>query len=126
MTIAAPLRGCGDIRRCDFSFARSRNCYLVLAIGVQCEVAMNHLSPHTTGLALGGLLGFIHLLWALLVFAGVAQGALNFVFRMHMLTTGITVDAFSFTRAIGLIVMTFVIGYVVGWLFAKVWNMAQG
>jgi len=101
-------------------------CYLVLAIGVQCKVAMNTLSPHTTGLALGGLLGFIHLLWALLVFAGVAQGALNFVFRMHMLTTGITVDAFSFTRAIGLIVMTFVIGYVVGWLFAKVWNMAQG
>jgi len=87
---------------------------------------MNTLSPHTTGLALGGLLGFIHLLWAALVFTGFAQTVLDFVFRMHMLTTGITVDAFSFTRALVLIVMTFVVGYVVGWLFAKAWNMAQG
>jgi len=87
---------------------------------------MNTLSPHTTGLALGGLLGFIHLLWAALVFAGLAQTVLDFVFRMHMLTPVMTVEPFSIVRAVVLIILTFVVGYVVGWLFAKAWNMAQG
>ena len=86
---------------------------------------MNTLSPHTTGLALGGLLGFIHLLWALLVFTGFAQTLMDFVFSMHMLTPVLTVGPFSIVRAVGLIIMTFVVGYVLGWLFAKAWNMAQ-
>ncbi|MDO8469026.1 MAG: hypothetical protein Q7S29_04685 [Candidatus Peribacter sp.] len=85
---------------------------------------MNTPNPHTTGLALGGLLGFIHLLWALLVFAGFAQALMDFVFSMHMLTPVLTVGPFSIARAVVLIIMTFVVGYVVGWLFAKAWNMA--
>ena len=86
---------------------------------------MHTLSPHTTGLALGGLFAVIHLLWAIAVALGVAQPAMNFVFRMHMLTPVLTVEPFSLMRSIGLIVLTFVVGYVVGWIFAKAWNMAQ-
>jgi len=98
----------------------------MFAEGVQYEVAMHPLSPNTTGLALGGLFAVIHLVWAIAVALGIAQPFMNFVFRMHMLTPVLTVEPFSVMRAVVLIILTAVVGYVLGWLFAKAWNMAQG
>jgi hypothetical protein len=86
---------------------------------------MNPLRPHTTGLALGGIFAIFHFLWALLVLSGWAQLALDVVFRLHMLRPVFRVEPFSIGLALGLIVMTFVVGYALGWVFAEVWNRVQ-
>jgi hypothetical protein len=86
---------------------------------------MNTLRPHTTGLALGGFFAVFHFLWAVLVASGWAQSAMDLVFRLHMLEPVLRIAPFSIALAVGLIVLTFVVGYVLGWIFATVWNMAQ-
>jgi ABC-type Fe3+ transport system permease subunit len=83
---------------------------------------MNTLHSHTTGLALGSFFAVVHLLWALLVAAGWAQWTLDWIFRLHFITPPYTVGSFSLMLAIGLIVMTFIVGYVLGWVFAMIWN----
>jgi len=86
---------------------------------------MNTLHPHTTGLALGGIFAVLHFLWALCVAFGFAQLCLNWVFRLHFIVPTLQIAPFSLKLAAGLIVLTFVVGYVVGWLFATIWNWVQ-
>ncbi|MBI3332325.1 hypothetical protein HYZ99_05230 [Candidatus Peregrinibacteria bacterium] len=80
------------------------------------------INPHKTGLALGGTIAAWHLLWSLLVLAGWAQFVIDRVFRLHFITPPYTVGQFSLVLAVGLIVVTFVTGYVVGWAFSVIWN----
>ncbi len=86
---------------------------------------MNTLRPHTTGLALGGIFAVFHFLWAVLVAAGGAQLVIDWVFRLHFLVPVMQIAPFSLGLAAGLVVMTFVVGYVLGWLFATIWNVVQ-
>lgn len=86
---------------------------------------MAHLHPHNTGIAVGGIFAIVHFLWALLVLFGIAQIALNWVFRLHFIEPTLRVAPFSLTLAFGLIVLACIVGYVVGWLFATVWNVLQ-
>lgn len=83
---------------------------------------MHQLNAQKAGLTLGALFGLIHLVWSLLVAFGWAQAYLDFVLGMHMLQNPYVVQVFSAGKAIVLIVITAVIGYVVGWVFAKLWN----
>lgn len=83
---------------------------------------MNRIDPHKTGLALGALVGGLHVLWSLLVALGFAQPLLNFIFTVHMVKPLFVVDPFSLPLAATLVVVTAVIGYVVGNLFAIIWN----
>jgi hypothetical protein len=78
--------------------------------------------PPAVGLAFGLFLAAFHALWALLVWAGVAQAVMDFIFRLHMITPPYTVGPFSVGRAISLIVVTGAIGYVSGWFIALLWN----
>jgi len=64
----------------------------------------------------------MHLIWSVMVFVGLAQPYLNFILGLHFLNNPYTVSAFNLTNATMLIAVTFVIGYLVGWLFAVVWN----
>lgn len=79
-------------------------------------------NPHKTGLVTGVFVGGIHLGWSLLVFLGWAQPLINFIFRLHMLKPLFVVDDFSFVLSLGLILFTSVIGYLLGYLSATVWN----
>lgn len=58
---------------------------------------MNRIRPHSAGFALGILLGLVHAVWAALVWAGGAQ-------------------------AVALILVTAIIGYLLGWIGAVIWN----
>lgn len=78
--------------------------------------------PHRTGLVFGSLLGVAHLTWSLLVALNVAQPLINFVFRLHMIQPPYVVMPFSLGLALGLIAMTFVIGYLMGYILALIWN----
>lgn len=83
---------------------------------------MKELDIQKTALTFGVFLGAWHLVWSILVFTGFAQQLLNFVFWMHMIIPPYQVTAFTLTQALILIVVTFVMGYVGGWVFATIWN----
>ena len=72
---------------------------------------------------LGSFMVLWHALWSLLVLFGLAQGLLNFIFKIHFFSTSpLTVAGFSLTKAVALIVVTGIFGYVVGWVFGWLWN----
>ena len=75
-----------------------------------------------TGLALGVFFAVVHALWLLAVLMGVGQWYLDFVFGLHILSNPFAVLNFSWGSAIGLLIVTFVSGYVFGAIFAWVWN----
>jgi hypothetical protein len=83
---------------------------------------MNHLNPKKAGLAVGAFVGGVHVVWSLLVALNWAQLLINFVLWMHMISLPYVVKAFDFTAALTLIVITYLAGYAVGYLFAKIWN----
>ena len=71
---------------------------------------------------MGALLGGMHLIWAVLVLAGVAQAIYDFVLWAHMIHLPIIIGPFDATAAATLVVMTAIIGYVMGYIGAWVWN----
>jgi len=83
---------------------------------------MNHLNPTKTGLALGKLLGGVHLVWAILVALGWAQALVNFSMWAHMVNTSVVVQAFNLSAAVTVILIATLIGYVLGYVFANIWN----
>ena len=68
------------------------------------------------------LLGGIHLCWALLVATGVAQSLLDFVFWMHFIKPIYVIEPFEVARAGMLVAMTAGMGFLMGSIFALVWN----
>jgi len=80
------------------------------------------LNKNKTGLSLGIFIALIHALWAVLVAIGVAESMLDWVFPMHFIGNVFSINAFSIVNALILIVCGFVGGYVMGWVFALIWN----
>jgi hypothetical protein len=83
---------------------------------------MNHLNPKKTGLALGKLVGGLHLVWAILIALGWAQALVNFSMWAHMVSVPVVVEAFNLSAAVTVIIVATAIGYVLGYAFAKIWN----
>ena len=82
----------------------------------------NSLSPQRAGMALGGLLATIHLVWAVLVAVGLAKPLIEFIMRVHMVSEPVTVLPFDLVTAIELVVVTGLVGFAVGHGFAHIWN----
>lgn len=80
------------------------------------------ISRNKLGLVFGSAFGLWHLVWALLVAFGIAQGLLDFVFRLHFIQPVYVVTAFQPLLAVGLIVLTTVLGYTIGWIAGAIWN----
>ena len=81
-----------------------------------------HLNPTKTGLALGGLVGGVHLVWSILIAFGWAQTLVNFSQWAHMVSVPVVVKTFDLSAAITVIVIAGIIGAVVGNVFARIWN----
>jgi hypothetical protein len=81
-----------------------------------------HLNPTKTGLTLGGLVGGLHVAWSILVAFGWAQALVNFSFWAHMVSLPLVVKTFDLSTAVTLVVVVTIIGYVVGHIFALIWN----
>ena len=86
---------------------------------------MNKLDMNRTGLVVGSLMGVIHLAWVILVGLGGAQGFMDWIFRLHMITPPYQVLPFDLGSAVTLLVAVFVIGYAAGWVLAYIWNRIQ-
>jgi len=80
------------------------------------------LNRNKTGLALGSLTGLGHLVWGVVVYLGWGQSLINFIFTLHSLSVPVTVANFDLMRSVWLVVVTAVIGYVLGFVFATIWN----
>ncbi len=81
------------------------------------------LKEHQTGLVLGAMMALMHALWATMVWLGVAQSYTDWILNLHSIAANpFTVLSFDLVRSLTLIVVTFVVGYLMGWVFANIWN----
>ena len=74
------------------------------------------------GLILGSFAALIHLVWVLLIALGWAQPFMDFVYRMHSLNNPYMVMQFDLMRSVGLIIIAFIMGNIVGNVLAMLWN----
>ncbi len=80
------------------------------------------MNQNKTGLVFGSFAAFVHLVWSILIAFGWAQGWMDFVYNLHSLNNPFTVMPFDLMRSLGLIVLTFFVGYIVGNVFAIIWK----
>ena len=80
------------------------------------------ISPIKSGLVLGAVIGLWHLTWSLLVASGWAQPFIDFVFWMHFIKPVYVIEPFNLGTATILVVVTAAIGFVIGCVFAILWN----
>jgi hypothetical protein len=80
------------------------------------------INKNKTGLTFGFLIAFMHLMWSILVALGIAQMLIDFILNLHMISMPIVIMPFNLIKALGLVVMTFIIGYIFGWFMAFFWN----
>jgi tetrahydromethanopterin S-methyltransferase subunit F len=83
------------------------------------------INPRKAGLVLGVVLAGWHLCWSLLVAFGLAQPVIDFVFWIHFIKPVYQVEPFELVRALILLCVTGAIGFLVGLVFALVWNRVQ-
>lgn len=83
------------------------------------------LNKKKTGLAIGVFMVVVHFLWSIVVVIGLGKWAMDFAFKMHYLTNPFTIRGFTVLRFVGLMVMVLVVGYIMGWIYASVWNWAS-
>jgi hypothetical protein len=84
------------------------------------EHAMSN--PNRVGLAFAVLLGGAHLMWAALVALGLGQVLFDFALWAHMIHLGITIGPFDPAAAVALVLITAILGYIVGYIGSLVWN----
>lgn len=84
---------------------------------------MKELNKNHMGLLLGGVMALAHLAWSVLVFLGFAKVLLDWILWLHFINLSITIETFDIVRAAMLVLVTFVVGYVFGWVTALLWNL---
>jgi uncharacterized oligopeptide transporter (OPT) family protein len=92
-----------------------------MSVGMTFENA-SRINPIRAGWVLGGLLGLLHLIWALLVAFGGAQAVLDFEFRMHFIGPAYVVQPFDPEIALVLVLVTSLTGFVIAAVFGILWN----
>lgn len=83
---------------------------------------MRHLNPAKTGLAVGAVFGLWHATWVGLVAAGWAKPVMDFILRLHFLDIQYALAPFAVATAAMLVAVTFAIGFLIGGVFALIWN----
>ena len=80
------------------------------------------MNKNKVGLVLGLFIGLWHVAWSVLIAFGLAQPLLDFIYKIHSLNVPVTVMPFDLGHSVGLIIITFLVGYLVGYVFATIWN----
>ena len=83
---------------------------------------MKAINPIKAGLALGVVIALIHASWALIVAAGLAQRLVDIIFWLHFVQPLYIILPFDIATALMLVGIAAVCGFVVGLVFAMVWN----
>jgi len=80
------------------------------------------INANKLGMTLGVFVAVWHLIWAVLVGVGVAQSMLDWVLPLHFVGLAVPLISFSWLNALILVIAAFIGGYIMGWLFAALWN----
>jgi len=83
---------------------------------------MENIHPNRAGFVLALLFGCLHFAWSLLVALGWAQAVVDFIFWLHFIKLDYAIAEFNAGTALLLVIITASIGYVIGWVFAVLWN----
>jgi len=83
---------------------------------------MRRINPVKAAASVGILLGLWHFLWVALVATGFAKPIMDFVLRLHFIELEYGLAPFAAGTAAMLVGLTFVIGALVGLVFALIWN----
>ena len=83
---------------------------------------MRYLNPTKAGLSVGAVLGLWHLAWVSLVAAGWARPVMNYVLRLHFIDFRLALAPFDGGTAVTLVALTSALGFIIGALFASIWN----
>lgn len=85
------------------------------------------INKHKLGLVLGLFFAAIHAVWVLCValMSGLMQRSLDWIVSLHFLKPFYVLTPFRAFSAVLLVVVAFIVGYVVGWLFAALWNVVK-
>jgi len=86
---------------------------------------MHMLDTNKVGMAVGWFFALAHLAWAVLVLFGWAKPLLDWVLSLHSMSLDYSMSGFRFGTTLVLVIFTFVVGYVFGWVFAAVWNASR-
>ncbi|MFA6305137.1 MAG: hypothetical protein WC651_00185 [Candidatus Gracilibacteria bacterium] len=78
-----------------------------------------------TGCALGGFLALFHAVWAIMVATNTAKPAMDFIFKLHMMQNPLVMNAFDWVLSVSLFAFTAVVGFVLGFIFAGLYNWAH-
>ena len=83
---------------------------------------VKELNKNHVGLLLGGIMALWHLAWSTLVFLGFAKVLIDWILWLHFINISVVIEPFDLVRATLLVIVTFVVGYVFGWVAAWLWN----
>ncbi len=86
---------------------------------------MNQVSAHKVGLVFGGMLAIGHAIWSIMVFMGIAKLFLDWILGLHFLNFQYSINSFAIFTALTLVIVTGVIGYIVGYVCGRLWNLAH-
>lgn len=78
------------------------------------------MSKNKFGLAVGSLFALLHALWSLTVaiMPETLQSFLDWVMKLHHIGIPFTITTFHLMNALLLVILTFVVGYLLGWVIA--------
>lgn len=80
------------------------------------------LNTRKVGLVVGVNVALWNAVWQVLVWAGSAAKFMAWILGLHSVKMSMSVTAFNATTAVSLVVVAFVCGYLMGWVFAWIWN----
>lgn len=84
---------------------------------------MAKLNPNKTALAVGLVVAVWVLLWSIALMVG-GQGFFTWLLSVHYIS-GLSLMPVTIGTAITSIIYHFVVGAVLGWIFATIWNKVQ-
>lgn len=88
----------------------------------QNKTSFSAVNANKVGLVFGAVIGGWHLFWSFLVLLGVAQVIYDFILWAHMIHLTLIVGPFDLKAALTLILFTSGVGYIFGYIAARVWN----
>jgi len=83
---------------------------------------MEKINKNKLGLVIGFFLAIVHLIWVIMVAAGIAKPFMDWILSLHLVALSYSMLSFSFVSALLLLIIVFVAGYIWGWIFGAIWN----
>lgn len=80
---------------------------------------------HLVGLALGSVFGLLHLSWLVLVELKWAKPLVDWILDLHHISFQYSIADLNISKAVLLVVVTFVFGYILGLIFSEIWTVLK-